>query len=202
MTAVVPPAALARYIAVSASVSRRSGSTSGRRVRPRRCRSRCRPGCARAAGRCGRPRERDGPVHRVDDPLGQLPSSSTSVTPSHTITNSSPPTRAVVSVSRVTRRSRSAITDSTRSPAAWPCSSLIGLEPVEVAEHHRHAVAVAPVAGDGPLEPLVEQRPVGQAGEVVVAGQLPQQVLGLLQVADVAPVHRRSSRARRRGGAG
>ncbi len=49
--------------------------------------------------------------------------------PSERITNSSPPTRATVSVSRTTVRSLRAIERSTTFPASWPHASFTALKP-------------------------------------------------------------------------
>ncbi|HYY17551.1 MAG TPA: hypothetical protein VE864_01830, partial [Streptosporangiaceae bacterium] len=46
----------------------------------------------------------------------------------HSTTNSSPPSRATVSVRRARAVSRRAISTSTRSPVSWPKESLISLK--------------------------------------------------------------------------
>ena len=59
------------------------------------------------------------------------------------------------------------------------------LEPVQVEEQHRHPGFLATRADDGPAEALGQQRPVRQAGQGVVVGQVAQFLLGALPVGDV-----------------
>ncbi len=61
-----------------------------------------------------------------------------------------------------------------------------GLEVVEVDEQHRHRRRVPVGAGQGVLEPVGEQRAVGQAGEGVVEGVVLELRLQLLLGGDVA----------------
>ena len=51
------------------------------------------------------------------------------------------------------------------------------LEVVEVEEDDGDGPPVPPVQGQGVLQPVEEQRPVGQAGQHVVEGLVPQQRL-------------------------
>ncbi len=55
--------------------------------------------------------------------------STSAVSHSISITNSSPPMRATVSPARTLERRRAATSLSTRSPTAWPSVSLTGLKP-------------------------------------------------------------------------
>src|SRR5206468_7935768 len=53
------------------------------------------------------------------------------------------------------------------------------LEPVQVQEQHRHRGAAALGAGQGQGNPVLEEDPVGQAGEGVVGGLVGQLSLGV-----------------------
>lgn len=56
------------------------------------------------------------------------------------------------------------------------------LEPVKVEEHHRHHVAVPPGQGDGQLQAILEQQPVGKSGQAVVIGEVGDSLLGVLSL--------------------
>ena len=58
------------------------------------------------------------------------------------------------------------------------------LEAVEVEPEHRHQLAVALGAGHGAVEMLVELKPVGQAGQRIVHGEIADLVLGQPALAD------------------
>ena len=64
-----------------------------------------------------------------------------------------------------------------------------GLEPVEIDEHHRQAMAVAAGLGEGDAEPVVEEASVGQPGEGVAVGERRHLLLRALAVGDVAHHH-------------
>ena len=72
------------------------------------------------------------------------------------------------------RRSRSATCTRSWSPAAWPRRVVDPLEVVEVAEQHGERPAVDGVQVERVLDPVGEQVPVGQAGQLVVEGLLLQ----------------------------
>jgi len=78
------------------------------------------------------------------------------------------------------------------------------LEAVEVEEQHGEALAVAPRGGDRLLEPVLEQRPVGEAGELVVGRELARALARDVQLEEHALVADRvvqapDERARRDG---
>ena len=60
------------------------------------------------------------------------------------------------------------------------------LEPVEVQEEHRGGAAPCVGGGEGVAYPVVQQRPVGQPGQGVVQGLVPQRQLQPFPVPDVA----------------
>ena len=93
--------------------------------------------------------------------------------------------RAAVSVSRMAVWMRSAISREHRVPDVVTEVVVDRLEPVQVQVEQGHRLTVAVEAGDGLLQPVVEQHPVGQAGQVVVGGELAQEPLGILQIGDV-----------------
>ena len=119
-------------------------------------------------------------------------------TPAWTSANSSPPSRASVSLARSDRA------EAGRDRAQQPVAGLVPervvdvLEAVEVEQHHRDllllvrvAAARAPGAGQRLGQPVVEQRAVGQAGERVVQGQLRDPRLRRLALGDVLEHQRR-----------
>ena len=59
------------------------------------------------------------------------------------------------------------------------------LEAVQIEKGHRHHLALALRGGDRPLEPVEEQQPVGDTGEVVVVDQMAQALLAAPLVRDV-----------------
>ena len=87
---------------------------------------------------------------------------------SQTMLNSSPPSRAAVSLARSTERSRSANVTSTRSPIGWPSSSLIALKPSRSMISTQVGRVLAAAALEGVPQPVLEQQAVGQAGQRVV----------------------------------
>ena len=106
-----------------------------------------------------------------------------------------------MSPSRTQAERRSATGFRSSSPAAWPEGVVDGLEAVEVDEDHGQPVAVAAGLGEGDAEAVVEEAPVGQAGQGVAVGERGHVLLGALAVGDV-PHHdldRGLARRRRRG---
>ena len=64
------------------------------------------------------------------------------------------------------------------------------LEAVEVDDQDRHRDPWAPAAGQGVLQPVGEQGPVGQSGQRIVQSLPDELFLQLLAVGDVAGDHR------------
>ena len=95
------------------------------------------------------------------------PPTATSGTLGRSTANSSPPRRATVSLSRRASRSRRAISCEQEVAAAMAEGVVDLLEAVEVDDHHRGPLALASRAVDRLLDAVVEQAPVGQAGERV-----------------------------------
>ena len=58
------------------------------------------------------------------------------------------------------------------------------LEAVDVHEHQRHLGAAPLCLGEGMAEPVLEQGPVGQAGERIMVGHMPDLALGALALDD------------------
>ncbi len=112
---------------------------------------------------------------------------SISSTSSTSTANSSPPSRASVSDGRTCWLIRSA-TRRDELVAGRVAERVVDhLEVVEVDQQQRHSAAAALVAGHRVLDPVAEQRPVGQAGQRVLerlAGQLALERLLLGHVAD------------------
>jgi hypothetical protein len=69
------------------------------------------------------------------------------------------------------------------------------LEAVEVEEHDGNVAPGARAAGQGQAQPVVQQHPVGQPGEVVVQGLVGQRPLRPLAVRGVAGHHLRGATA-------
>ena len=92
----------------------------------------------------------------------------------------------MVSLGRRTRRSRSATATSSSSPAECPAPSLTALKSSRSTNRTATGVALPVGAGQGVLEPVGEQRAVGQAGEGVVEGVVLELRLELLLGGDVA----------------
>ena len=92
-------------------------------------------------------------------------SASASLMPSSRTRNSSPPTRATASCSRIVARMRRATSTSTTSPAAWPRPSLMRLK--------RSMSSSSTPSAWSPAQPAIEQlgqhAAVGHAGERVDA---------------------------------
>ena len=85
--------------------------------------------------------------------------------------NSSPPRRATESPSRTQPTSRSATVFSSSSPAACPKRSLTDLKPSRSRNSTAICVLLPARPGDRLLDPVEEERAVGQPGERVVPGQ-------------------------------
>ena len=79
---------------------------------------------------------------------------------------------------------------SSASPTSWPSRSLTVLEVVQVDQ--REASGPAGRRGQRRARPLLEQRPVGQAGEGVVGGPVAQLRLVPLELAQLASLSRSS----------
>ena len=60
------------------------------------------------------------------------------------------------------------------------------LEAVEIEDHHRQPLLVAPRPLDRLGQPVVEQQAIGQPGQRVVVGEVADRLLGLLAQRDVA----------------
>ena len=101
-----------------------------------------------------------------------------------TIANSSPPSRATMSVSR--RQPRSRVGDGLEQfvAALVPERVVDALEFVEVQIKHRELLA-APHALERLLELLAEKHPVGQIGQRVVVRQMRDPLFGQLALGDV-----------------
>ena len=85
-----------------------------------------------------------------------------------TMANSSPPMRATVSVSRSSERSRSP-TSGDELVAGIVAKRVVDLlEAVEVEHQQSDLLARAAIAGEGLGETVLEQRPVGEPGQLVV----------------------------------
>ena len=59
------------------------------------------------------------------------------------------------------------------------------LEAIEIEEQQRHPIAVALGRGQGPVGELEQQGPVGQAGEGIVQGPVPDRLLAAMALAHV-----------------
>ena len=100
--------------------------------------------------------------------------SATASTPSSRTANSSPASRATVSVVRIVLTSRSATACSSRSPASWPSVSLTFLKSsrsrniTATSRRSRRASAMRV------LDAIAEQVPIGQPGQRIVKRLLPQ----------------------------
>ena len=99
--------------------------------------------------------------------------------------NSSPPRRATVSPSRTPASRRSATACSSRSPEAVAERVVDDLEAVEIEEEHAQPLLQAMGLRHRDVEAVVEEQPVGQAGEDVVVGQALDLLLGALPLRDV-----------------
>ena len=97
-------------------------------------------------------------------PAPGVAASASSCVPSERITNSSPPTRATVSVSRTTVRSLRAIERSTTFPASWPHASFTALKP---SRSTTISAKDSPVRGERLLDPVLEELSVREAGQRV-----------------------------------
>ena len=102
----------------------------------------------------------------------EAPTSSGSCTSSSSTANSSPPSRATVSVSRTVALIRCADLDEQLVAGRVAEQVVDPLEAVEVAEQHGQLAAAAGLHRHRVLDPVHEQRPVRQAGERVVPGQV------------------------------
>ena len=82
---------------------------------------------------------------------------------SHTTTNSSPPSRATVSWRRTVAVRRLPTSTSNSSPVSWPKPVVDDLEAVEVDEQHRHHRVPVAETGERVVQPIDDERAVGQA---------------------------------------
>ena len=156
------PAVLAAYMAMSASRSSRSGSSSP----PRASRT---PTLARAS--TSRPDTVTGLRRMAAIRSPRTTASPSSATSGTSTANSSPPSRAARSPGPRQPRSRSATTRRTSSPEEWPRLSLIVLKSSRSSRSRAGAAGPAPLEGAKRLlQPPGERRPVGQPGERVDAG--------------------------------
>ena len=110
--------------------------------------------------------------------------SSGSSMPVWMMANSSPPTRATVSVSRTQWRSRAGHHLEQLVADRMAERVVDALEAVEIEIEHRELVAAAD-AGQRLGEPLAEQHAVGQIGQRVVARHMRDLLLGALALGDV-----------------
>jgi hypothetical protein len=104
-----------------------------------------------------------------------------SASPSSSIRNSSPPTRAIVSAER--DRPAQALADLAQHRVAAAVAERVvdRLEAVEVDEQHREARLDLVDAADGSEQLVLEDEPVRQLGQRVVVGDLLQIGIGLAQ---------------------
>ena len=104
-------------------------------------------------------------------PLGRVATaSSTPWTRSSRIVNSSPPWRAAMSPARIVAARRWATSTRRRSPARWPSESLTTLKS---SRSRNRTATLRPrrrPAGQGALEVLAEEDPVGEPGQRIVEG--------------------------------
>ena len=89
-------------------------------------------------------------------------------TSAQTMTNSSPPNRATVSLSRMTALIRPAAWFSSSSPLAVPERVVDDLELVDVEEDHPELRTAPPGPDQALHQPVGEQRAVRQAGQGIV----------------------------------
>ena len=174
------PEDLARYIAVSASRSRSSGrSYSGVWTAMPML----------AVAKTSWPPRLIGAVRRSWMRSATRTASLTSRPPSSRIANSSPPTRAMVSEGRSAAASEPAIWISRSSPTRWPRLSLTILK--RSRSRKRTAVSRSGSRRERSIDcaqAVHEQRPVGEAGQLVVQGVVEELLLGVLAVGDVVRV--------------
>ena len=100
-------------------------------------------------------------------------------------TNSSPPSRAIVSVARIRLLSAVATALSSSSPAPVTVGVVHRLEPIEVDHQQGGVVPVAPATADLASELLLEPAPVPEVGEGVAVGQALERVRKALALRDV-----------------
>ena len=109
------------------------------------------------------------------------------------IVNSSPPRRATVSPGRTAVLSALLSSMRSRSPTLWPRLSLTSLKRSTSRKSDREQALVVAAggralqAGEGGLEPVDEERAVGQAGERVVEGVVLELLLRAAAVGHVGP---------------
>ena len=166
------PLPLAAYMARSASCSAPAPD------------SYCATGQARGSAltRRSRPATENGTSRAASTRCASSGPSAMAVSPSTRMANSSPPIRATVSPRRTHARSRSPTDASRRSPASWPRLSLTVLKSsrstksTDTGSSRRCWQRV--------VEPIAEERPVGQERERVVEGLELELHLPLLQLGD------------------
>ena len=102
--------------------------------------------------------------------------------------NSSPPSRAAVSWAR--RQRRQSLGGRAQQLVANRVAEAVidRLEVVEIDEDHRELAVVAPAARERQRQAILEQRPVGEAGELVVERLVAELVLERHALGDVAEV--------------
>ncbi len=114
------------------------------------------------------PSTSNGSRRRSSRPSATFRACTGSATPCSRIPNSSPPSRATVSLARSVARSRTAASCSSRSPWWWPSVSLISLKWSRSISITRAAAARAAADMDRLLDAVAEQDAVGQPRERVV----------------------------------
>ena len=107
--------------------------------------------------------------------------------PGRTATNSSPPTRARVSLSRSVLRRRAAAMRSTASPTGWPRPSLTFLKPSRPTVATEKPWPERRACGDHHADPVRQQQAVGQFGQRIVGGHVAQPLFGGVLGRHVAP---------------
>ncbi len=105
--------------------------------------------------------------------------------PSTTITNSSPPIRATVSLARRAPRSRAARTRSSSSPATWPNVSLTPLKSSMSANRTANRVP-SRRAGENLGQAVDHQVAIREPGQGVMGGEVLERRLRLLELVDLA----------------
>ena len=100
--------------------------------------------------------------------------------------NSSPPSRAIRSLSGPALAQAVATSFSSASPIAWPSVSLTVLKPSRSMNSTQMLRPQRRMAAERLLQLLAEQQPVAEAGQDVVVGQIAVMRLGLLALRDLA----------------
>ena len=111
--------------------------------------------------------------------------------------NSSPPWRAATSVERIVALRRWATSISRRSPARCPSESLTTLKLSMSRKRTRDLCPAPPTAGQGPLDVVAEEDPIGEPGQRIVKGIVEELLLESLLlggVDDAGPARRAGRR--------